>query len=81
MISLGRLAQMIQQAVQDDLLRYHKTMLVWTNRISREEDLWDSSSAKMQKYNQNFEVQRELAQIKKCIIEIMMENKNGASLA
>lgn len=36
-LSLGRLAQMIQQAVQDDLLRYHKTLLVWTNKISTQE--------------------------------------------
>jgi len=44
-LSLGRLAQMIQQAVQDDLLRYHKTLLVWTNKIITEQDLYDTNQA------------------------------------
>jgi len=32
-LSLGRLAQMIQQTVLDDLLKYHKTLLIWTDKI------------------------------------------------
>ena len=40
-LSLGRLAHMVQQAVSDDLLRYHKTLLIWTNKIQKLEELND----------------------------------------
>ena len=38
-LSLGAIAQMVQRAVQEDLLRYHKTLLIWTNKIKDETDL------------------------------------------
>lgn len=33
--SLGRLAQLVQQAVKEDILRYHKTLLVWTTTVDK----------------------------------------------
>ena len=73
---------MIQKTVQDDLLRYHKTLLVWTNKITNSQDLWESTSFKKgEPSKQNSEVAEELAQVKKCLIDIMKEHKNGVSLA
>ena len=73
---------MIQQAVQDDLLRYHKTLLVWTNKISTQEELWNTNiSNKEGDSEQSALIREELDQIKKSLIEILREHKNGVSLA
>ena len=38
-LSLGRISQMIQLAVTDELIRYHKTLLLWTNKVTNPEEL------------------------------------------
>lgn len=53
---MGRLAQMVQQAVHDDLLRYHKTLLVWTNKIQRADDLRLNKDYVKESIEQNQEV-------------------------
>ena len=73
---------MIQQAVQDDLLRYHKTLLVWTNKISTQEELWNTNTSNTEgDSEQSALIREELDQIKKSLIDILREHKNGVSLA
>ena len=33
--SLGKLNQLVQYAVKEDVLRYHKTLLVWTTKVDK----------------------------------------------
>lgn len=42
-LSLGRIAQMIQQLVSDDIMRYHKTLLIWTKKFSTRQSILDES--------------------------------------
>ena len=73
---------MIQQAVQDDLLRYHKTLLVWTDKIRTKEDLWNSNQQnKEADLEQDSEIRDQLAQIKTSLVDILSEHRNGVSLA
>lgn len=37
--SLGKLAQLVQYAVKEDILRYHKTLLVWTTTVDKHKKL------------------------------------------
>lgn len=37
--SLGKLAQLVQYAVKEDVLRYHKTLLVWTTTVDKHKKL------------------------------------------
>ena len=68
--------------MQDDLLRYHKTLLVWTNKINTKEDLWNTNAAtKDEDSEQSSLIREELAQVKKNLVEILKEHKNGVSLA
>jgi len=34
-LSVGRIALMIKQAIKDDVLRHHKTLLVWSATIDK----------------------------------------------
>lgn len=79
-LSLGRLAQMIQQTVTDDLLRYHKTLLIWTNKIKRIEDIDDLNQIS-QREELDCKRKRELEVIKSAVIEILQEQPQGVSLA
>ena len=68
--------------MQDDLLRYHKTLLVWTNKINTKEDLWNTNAAtKDEDSEQSSLIREELVQVKKNLVEILKEHKNGVSLA
>lgn len=42
-LSLGRIAQMIQQLVTDDIMRYHKTLLIWTKKFATRQSILDES--------------------------------------
>jgi hypothetical protein len=67
LFSLGKLSYMIQLAINEDFLRYQRTLLVWTpstnNMISKHETL------------------RRIQKIKSSIISILEHSENGISLA
>jgi hypothetical protein len=65
--SLGKLSYMVQLSIDEDLLRYHKTLLIWT-----------PISPKPVVDSQNSE---KLAVIQSKIIEVLKENREGMSLA
>jgi hypothetical protein len=65
--SLGKLSYMVQLSIDEDLLRYHKTLLIWV-----------PNSNKFITYKENSE---KLITIQKKIIEILKESKEGMSLA
>jgi len=33
--SIGSISQMVQLAIDEDILRYHKTLLVWTLKVDK----------------------------------------------
>ena len=65
--SLGKLSYMVQLSIDEDLLRYQKTLLIWT-----------PISPKPVVNNQNSE---RLLIIQNKIIEVLKENREGMSLA
>mmetsp|Transcript_7372 Transcript_7372/g.7229 ORF Transcript_7372/g.7229 Transcript_7372/m.7229 type:complete len:705 (-) Transcript_7372:36-2150(-) len=64
--SLGRLSYMVQLAIDEDLLRYQKTLLVWTAAASNK-----SEEENMMK----------LRLVTKGILDLLKENRTGISLA
>ena len=76
--SLGKLAQLVQYAVKEDVLRYHKTLLVWTTTVDKHK----KQAEDMQKEShKNAQVEAKLAIVKDALLEILAESKNGMSLA
>lgn len=65
--SLGKLSYMVQLSIDEDLLRYHKTLLIWT-----------PMNPKPVADTENNE---KLAIIQAKIVEVLKENKDGMSLA
>lgn len=65
--SLGRLSYMVQIAINDDILRYQKTLLVWT-------------AGKASQTPEEVVAER-LKQVKNAIIETLLETIEGVSLA
>ena len=76
--SLGKLNQLVQYAVKEDVLRYHKTLLVWTTKVDKHKKMAEM----MQKEsNQKASVEAKLNIVKNALIEILAESKTGMSLA
>jgi len=65
--SLGKLSYMVQLAINEDILRYQRTLLVWTS------DYKTNTS--------NDEIQRKLNLVQSAIITILSNTRNGISLA
>ena len=76
--SLGRLAQLVQYAVKEDVLRYHKTLLVWTTTVDKHKKLAEEMQRESHK---NAAVAAKLNIVKNALIEILAESKAGMSLA
>ena len=47
--SLGKLSQMVQKAISDDILRYQKTLLVWVESIEKDSILGFNSQEELNK--------------------------------
>jgi len=65
--SLGKLSYMVQLAINEDLLRYQKTLLVWT-------------AGAVKKPNDP-ETETKLKSVQRSIIEVLKESRGGMSLA
>lgn len=76
--SLGKLAQLVQFAVKEDILRYHKTLLVWTTTVDKHKKLAEEVQKEK---NHKDAVEVKLLLVKNALIEILAESKNGMSLA
>ena len=76
--SLGRLAQLVQYAVKEDVLRYHKTLLVWTTTVDKHKKLAEEMQKETHK---NATIAAKLNIVKNALIEILAESKTGMSLA
>lgn len=65
--SLGKLSYMVQLAINEDILRYHRTLLVWTSdhQTDTPED----------------EFQKKVKSVQKAIITLLTRNYEGISLA
>jgi hypothetical protein len=64
--------------VKEDVLRYHKTLLVWTTKVDKHKKMAEM----MQKEsNQKASVEAKLNIVKNSLIEILAESKTGMSLA
>lgn len=65
---------MVQWAIKEDLLWYQKTLLVWnkfTNQEANEKSNFISQP----------ELKQKLEKVKRALIEVLAENRNGISLA
>ena len=72
---------MIQQTVHDELLRYHKTLLIWTDKIKTLEEI-DGPPKKLANIDEkNQPLESELNLVKKAIVDLLKEAKGGVSLA
>lgn len=79
--SLGQLSQFIQFAINEDILRYKKTLLVWNKnpaKFKNNEITFDDSEASRQK---KVRIRNKLNIVKRTIIDILTENSLGLSLA
>lgn len=76
--SLGKLAQLVQFAVKEDVLRYHKTLLVWTTTVDKHKKLAEEMQKESHK---NAAVAAKLTIVKNALLEILAESKTGMSLA
>ena len=76
--SLGRLAQLVQYAVKEDVLRYHKTLLVWTTTVDKHKKMAEEMQKETHK---NAAIAAKLNIVKNALIEILAESKTGMSLA
>lgn len=72
-LSIGRLTQMVQLAIKEDILRYHKTLLVWTTKVDKHKALQEQDPDE----DQTKAAMREskLAQVKQALLEILAESK------
>jgi hypothetical protein len=82
-LSLGKISQLVQKAVVYDLLCYHKTLLLWTNKIKSidEIDMTKDMINKSQNVEQSDEVKMQITKIEDAIIRVLNEYPNGISLA
>lgn len=79
--SLGQLSQFIQFAINEDILRYKKTLLVWNKNPTKSKNTeitFDDSEASRQK---KVRIRNKLNTVKRTIIDILTENSLGLSLA
>ena len=76
--SLGKLAQLVQFAVKEDILRYHKTLLVWTTTVDKHKKMAEDMQKESHK---NATVAAKLNVVKDALLEILAESKTGMSLA
>ena len=77
-LSLGKLACLVQYAVKEDVLRYHKTLLVWTTTVDRHKKMAEELQKESQK---NATVAAKLNVVKDALLDILAESKTGMSLA
>ena len=79
-VSLGQFSQMIQKAISDDLLRYQKkTLLVWTASIDKDINCGVYSQEEI--ILKREEIIKKLAAVKMAIIDTLLKNPEGISLA
>jgi hypothetical protein len=73
-------SQMIQKAISEDLLRYQKkTLLVWTASIDK--DIADGLYSQEEIIMRREEIIKKLAAVKMAIIDTLLNNPDGVSLA
>jgi len=70
---------MVQKAISDDILRYQKTLLVWTESIER--DSLSAMGSQEEVNKKKYEINQKLELVQKALIEILIANKDGVSLA
>lgn len=79
--SLGQLAQFIQYAINEDILRYQRTLLVWNREPMKQKKHEISSSDSEAVRKQKEKIVQKLTLAKQAIIEVLTENPAGLSLA
>eukprot|EP01022_Parablepharisma_sp_SALTPOND_P010956 TRINITY_DN1452_c0_g1_i1.p2 TRINITY_DN1452_c0_g1~~TRINITY_DN1452_c0_g1_i1.p2 ORF type:complete len:713 (+),score=60.85 TRINITY_DN1452_c0_g1_i1:7148-9286(+) len=79
--SLGQLAQFIQFAINEDILRYQRTLLVWNKNPMKAKKHEISSSDSEAVRKQKEKMSHKLNITKQAIIEVLTENPAGLSLA
>ena len=77
--SLGKLSQMVQKAISDDILRYQKTLLVWVETIEKDSVLGLNTQEELNK--KKIEVSQKLDIVKRALIDILSQTPEGVSLA
>lgn len=63
--SLGKLSYMVQLAIDEELLRYHKTLLIWVHALE----------------NRVKDDKNELYTVKNAVVEVLKDSIDGVSLA
>ena len=79
--SLGQLAQFIQFAINEDFLRYQRTLLVWNKNPMKAKKHEISSSDSEAVRKQKEKMTHKLNITKQAIVEVLTENPSGLSLA
>jgi hypothetical protein len=77
--SLGKLSQMVQKAVSEDILRYQKTLLVWTESI--EKDNQYEFNNKEEHSKKKSEITQKLEIVHRALIDVLRNNLEGIPLA
>ena len=75
--SVGKTTQMVQLAIKQDVLRHHKTLIVWSTQVDKykteQDEIEDQQKVTVRK--------SKLHTVRQALIEILAESKNGMSLA
>ncbi len=79
--SLGQLAQFIQFAINEDVLRYQRTLLIWNKNPMKQKKHEISSSDSEAVRKQKERMAQKLNITRQAIIEVLTENPAGLSLA
>ena len=80
-LSVGRISLMIKQAIKEDVLRHHKTLLVWSASVDKHKSTQIEDEKDPQEDAKVAGRACKLNQVKQALIEILAESKQGMSLA
>lgn len=77
--SLGKLSQMVQKAINDEVIKYQKTLLVWSETLSKDQAFGYNTQEELCK--KKSELTQKLEMVQRALIEILLANPEGVSLA
>ena len=69
---------MVQEAIREDILRYHRTLIVWAAKVDKHKS---TNSVDGEDQEKSLIRASKLQQVKQALLEILAESKSGMSLA
>lgn len=77
--SLGKLSQMVQKAISDEIIKYQKTLLVWTEFMEKDSTISIGTLEEQNKKQK--EINHKLEIVYRALIDVLLMIPEGISLA